>query len=115
LLDRPINTVDQARAATRDIYIKFKCPVLLKGGHLSGLRQALDFYNDGSTELLLQAPFINGVSTHGTGCTYSAAIAGYCAVGFPMPQSVSRAKAWITRAIAQSFLANNHFVLNHLQ
>jgi hydroxymethylpyrimidine/phosphomethylpyrimidine kinase len=115
LLNRSIETINEARTAAQDIYKKFKCPVLLKGGHLSGLSQALDFFYDGSEELLLNAPFIKGISTHGTGCTYSAAIAGYCAKGFSMRKSVIQAKTWITRAIAQSFLAKNHFVLNHLQ
>ena len=115
LVHHPIRSAEETRDAAHEIFERFHVPVLLKGGHLTGLKQAIDFYYDGTTELLLEAPFIKGISTHGTGCTYSAAITAYCAIGLNMTQSVTRAKTWITRAIAQSFYACNHFVLNHLQ
>jgi hydroxymethylpyrimidine/phosphomethylpyrimidine kinase len=72
----------------------------------------VDIFYDGRQELLLSAPFIRGVSTHGTGCTYSAAIAGHLARGCALPQAVQRAKEYITQAIAQSRTAGRHSVLN---
>jgi len=66
----------------------------------------------GRQELLLSAPFIRGASTHGTGCTYSAAIAGHLARGCSLPQAVQRAKDYITQAIARSQTARGHGVLN---
>jgi hydroxymethylpyrimidine/phosphomethylpyrimidine kinase len=89
-----------------------KPAALLKGGHLRGLKQAVDLFYDGRQELLLTAPFIRGVSTHGTGCTYSAAIAAHLARGCSLPRAVQRAKEYITRAIARSQTAAGHSVLN---
>ena len=71
----------------------------------------MDIFYDGKEELLLKAPFIRGVSTHGTGCTYSAAVTGYLARGCSLPQAVQLAKEYITQAIAQSRKAAGHSVL----
>ena len=91
---------------------RFGCAALVKGGHLRGTREAVDIFNDGKTELLLTAPFVRGVSTHGTGCTYSAAIAAHCAKDLALSQAVREAKQFITRAIAESRRIGRHFVLN---
>ena len=72
----------------------------------------MDIFYDGETELLLSAPFVRGVATHGTGCTYSAAIAAALALGHDLPGAVHLAKDFITRAIARSYRAAGHFVLN---
>ena len=98
--------------AARKLHERFGCAALVKGGHLRGLKEAVDIFFDGRRELLLTAPFVRGVSTHGTGCTYSAAIAGYLAQGLSLPQAVQRAKEYITQAIAQSRRAAGHSVLN---
>ena len=73
----------------------------------------LKFLEDGKTELLLRAPFARGVSTHGTGCTYSAAITGFLARGLPLAKAVQKAKDYVTRAIHQSQRASRHWVLRH--
>jgi hydroxymethylpyrimidine/phosphomethylpyrimidine kinase len=86
--------------------------VLLKGGHLRETNVALDIFYDGPTELLLSAPRVRGVSTHGTGCTYAAAVTAWCARGCALPEAVTRAKAFITAAIAGSRSAGGHSVLN---
>lgn len=112
LLQRPLRAVDDLRPAARDLRERFGCAVLLKGGHLRGLRQAIDLFVDAKTELLLEAPFVRGVSTHGTGCTYAAAIAGYLALGLPLPQAVAFAKQFVTHAIAHHVRAARHDVLN---
>jgi len=78
------------------------------------LREAIDIFYDGKTELLLSAPFIPGVSTHGTGCTYSAAIAGYLALGCDLLHAVELSKNYITQAIAQCHMVEGYPVLNHL-
>ena len=76
------------------------------------MRQAADIFFDGRTELLLTAPLIRGLSLHGTGCAYSAAITGYLALGRALAEAVSLAKEYITQAIAHSRLVNGHRVLN---
>jgi hydroxymethylpyrimidine/phosphomethylpyrimidine kinase len=112
LIDEPIASLEALRLAARKIQRRFGGAALVKGGHLPDMNQAVDFYYDGKLELLLQSPFIKGVSTHGTGCTYSAAIAAYCAQGYPLAQSVQRAKEYIFRAVSQSTRAGRHDVLN---
>jgi hydroxymethylpyrimidine/phosphomethylpyrimidine kinase len=102
LADMSIDDPEDLRSAARKLHSRFGCAVLLKGGHLEGIKEALDIFYDGKTELLLRAPFVRGVSTHGTGCTYSAAIAAYCAQGKPLTEAVGLAKGYITRAIANS-------------
>jgi len=112
LLSIKIRDEEDLRAAARQIVERFGCAALVKGGHLRGTREAADIFNDGKTELLLTAPFVRGVSTHGTGCTYSAAIAAHCARGLALADAVQAAKAFITRAIAGSRRIGRHFVLN---
>ncbi|MGE5567823.1 MAG: bifunctional hydroxymethylpyrimidine kinase/phosphomethylpyrimidine kinase [Rhodospirillales bacterium] len=71
--------------------------VLIKGGHLEG--SATDvLYADG-TWYEFPAARIATAHTHGTGCTYSAAITAELARGTPLPAAVARAKAFITEAI----------------
>jgi hydroxymethylpyrimidine/phosphomethylpyrimidine kinase len=99
------------RSAARKLHSQFGCAVLLKGGHLDGTKESLDIFYDGKAELLLRAPFVRGVSTHGTGCTYSAAIAAYCAQGKPLIEAVGLGKHYITRAIANSARVRTSHVL----
>jgi hydroxymethylpyrimidine/phosphomethylpyrimidine kinase len=115
LLAIKIRDEEDLRAAARQIVNRFGCAALVKGGHLRGTREAVDIFNDGKIELVLTAPFVRGVSTHGTGCTYSAAIAAHCARGLALAQAVQEAKRFITRAIAQSRRIGRHFALNWLQ
>lgn len=87
--------------------------VLIKGGHLSGA-EAVDFLFDGTTCREYRAPRIATKNTHGTGCTYSAAIAAYLAIGLDVPAAVERAKEYLTGAILHSFgLGHGHGPLNH--
>jgi hydroxymethylpyrimidine/phosphomethylpyrimidine kinase len=112
LVGEKLTSVTDLRAAARELHRRFGCAALVKGGHLRGLKEAVDIFYDGRQELLLSAPFIRGVSTHGTGCTYSAAIAGQLARGHSLPRAVQCAKEYITQAIAQSRTAAGHSVLN---
>ncbi|MBI5800258.1 MAG: bifunctional hydroxymethylpyrimidine kinase/phosphomethylpyrimidine kinase [Verrucomicrobia bacterium] len=112
LVGTKLTSVQDLRAAARTIHRRFGCAALVKGGHLRGLRDAVDIFFDGKSELLLSAPFVRGVSTHGTGCTYSAAIAAHCAHGHDLPRAVQLAKDFITQAITHSHRAGKHSVLN---
>jgi len=113
LLGRPLRSEGDLRMAAREIHHEFGCAALVKGGHLPGVAEAVDFYFDGKKELRLAAPFVKGLRTHGTGCTYSAAITAYLALGWSLPEAVTRAKGYITQAIAHSQRAAGHGVLNH--
>jgi hydroxymethylpyrimidine/phosphomethylpyrimidine kinase len=96
LIGEKIDSVEQVCVAAKKIYERFGCAVLVKGGHLRG-ESAVDFFQDGKTELELRAEFVKGVSMHGSGCRYSAAIAGYLALGNDLRDSVKFAKKFITR------------------
>jgi hydroxymethylpyrimidine/phosphomethylpyrimidine kinase len=109
---KKLGSVEDMRYAARQLEAEFGCAALVKGGHLRGYRQAVDIYYDGRAELLLEAPFIRGVPTHGTGCTYSAAIAAWLARGLSLPASVQRAKDYVSQAIAESYRAGATFCLN---
>lgn len=107
-----LNTVGELRRAARELHARFGVPILAKGGHLTGLHTAIDFFWDGREELLLTAPFVRGVATHGTGCTYAAAVTGYLALGCRLGHAVQLAKEHVTQAIAQSVRVGRHTVLN---
>lgn len=102
LMGRPLRSVDDLRWAARGIHGRWGVPALVKGGHLRDEPMAVDVLWDGHEERLLRAAFVRGVSTHGTGCTYSATITAFLALGHPLSEAVGRAKRVITRAIARS-------------
>jgi hydroxymethylpyrimidine/phosphomethylpyrimidine kinase len=113
LVGRRLHLPEDLRSAARELHRRFGCAALVKGGHLRGTKQAVDFFYDGRTELILTAPFIRGVKTHGTGCTYSAAVTAYLARGLELPVAVAKAKVHITQAIAQSRTAAGNTILNN--
>jgi hydroxymethylpyrimidine kinase/phosphomethylpyrimidine kinase len=114
LASKKIASIDTMRAVARELHSRYGCAALVKGGHLGGLAQAVDIFYDGRTELLLSAPFVRGVRTHGTGCAYSAAITAYLALGFGLPRAVELAKQYITQAITHRQVVHGHAVLNYL-
>ncbi len=79
--------------------------VLLKGGHFES-PEATDYLFDGCVQKVYAAPRIATKNTHGTGCTYAAAIAAYLAQGFIPPDAVHHAKAYLTGAIMASDTLN---------
>ncbi len=103
LSGQKISDVEEMRAAAGEIFSRFGCAVLVKGGHLKNSREATDIFFDGKNELLLSAPFVKGVRTHGTGCTYSAAICAALALGHDLPHAVAIGKNFVTAAIAGSY------------
>ena len=74
--------------------------VLVKGGHSAG--DATDILFDGTRFHRFSSPRIHTKNTHGTGCTYSSAIASSLALELPLPLAVERAKGYVTTAIAHS-------------
>jgi hydroxymethylpyrimidine/phosphomethylpyrimidine kinase len=112
LVGRKLKSVEDLRFAAKEIHRRWRCAALVKGGHLRNSAEAVDIFFDGKNELLLSAPFVKGVHTHGTGCTYSAAITGFLACGEELPDAVAKAKEYISQAIAQSCDVGKHSVLN---
>lgn len=87
---------------------------LVKGGHLEGT-VLVDVLFDGAEMRHFTRRRIATRSTHGTGCTLSAAIAAGLAGGMPLAHAVERALEFVSRAIAQApNLGRGHGPLNHL-
>jgi hydroxymethylpyrimidine/phosphomethylpyrimidine kinase len=99
LTGKKITTLEDLRAAARHIHRAFGCAALAKGGHLTGTNESVDFLCSDQGEWMFSAPRAKVKSLHGTGCTYSAAIAAWLARGLPLDQAVKLAKAHITKAI----------------
>ncbi|TAK96382.1 MAG: bifunctional hydroxymethylpyrimidine kinase/phosphomethylpyrimidine kinase [Verrucomicrobia bacterium] len=112
LVGRKLRRLDLLSDAAREIYERFGCAALVKGGHLPDARKASDVFFDGTNLRVLSSPRVRGVSTHGTGCTYAAAITAHLARGFAIGLAVEKSKKFITAAIAQSQKAGRHSVLN---
>lgn len=112
LLRRPLRTLEDLLDAAGDLHDRFGCAVLVKGGHLTLGREAVDVLFDGKKFTVLKARRVTGVSTHGTGCTYSAAIAANLARKEILLPAIIKAKEFITRAIALSYRAGKHPSLN---
>jgi len=81
ILGTGLNTLSQMRDAATELYQEY---------HVHGLHE-------------FSEPYRQGVATHGTGCTYSAAIAANLARGLPLKEAVRISKRYITRAINDSF------------
>ena len=113
LLGSAIGSEEELRRAARELHRRFGCAALVKGGHLRGSKDSADAFFDGRNELLFTARRIRGVKTHGTGCTYSAAIAAHLARGEKLVKAVELAKHFVTHAIAAAARVHGHDVLAH--
>lgn len=102
LLGEPIRDLAAMRRAGKNLSARYRVPLLLKGGHLAG-DNAVDLLFAGDRVLEFSAPFVPEVQTHGTGCTYSAAITAGLASGLELAPAIERGKRFVTAAIAQHF------------
>jgi hydroxymethylpyrimidine/phosphomethylpyrimidine kinase len=108
-----ILTLSDMKEAARIIRNLGARHVVVKGGHLSG--DATDLLYDGREFTTFNAPRIATEDTHGTGCTYSAAIATYLGFGMDVPGAVAEAKRYITEAIRRAWrVGGGHGPTNHL-
>ena len=117
LIGEPIRDLETMRKAGKQLQQKYQVSILLKGGHLAG-DDAVDLLFAGNKISEFSAPFVRGVTTHGTGCTYSAAITAALASGLSLEAAVRRAKEFVTASIAQrlrwkSKSGENIDALNH--
>jgi hydroxymethylpyrimidine/phosphomethylpyrimidine kinase len=101
LLGHPVDDLDGMRAAAAELLDKGAAAVVVKGGHLEG--DAVDVFFDGRRTEMLRAPRLPTSNTHGTGCTFAAAIAARLAGGEDLIGAVRGAKAFVTEAIRGSY------------
>jgi hydroxymethylpyrimidine/phosphomethylpyrimidine kinase len=86
--------------------------VVIKGGHAEGAKAA-DLFFDGDRMTWLEAERVPTGNTHGSGCTFSAAIAAGFARGLKAQQAVAGAKEFVTAAIAHSLdIGHGHGPVN---
>lgn len=102
LLNQAVRNIEEMRTAGAALARESRTRILLKGGHLPG-DCAIDLLIDGQTIEEFSAPRVLGVSTHGTGCTYSAAITAGLARGFSLRDAIVQAKRFVSGAIADHF------------
>ncbi|MDO3677564.1 bifunctional hydroxymethylpyrimidine kinase/phosphomethylpyrimidine kinase [Paenibacillus ehimensis] len=107
-----IHNVEDMKKAAAAIHRMGCKNVLVKGGHAAG--SALDLLFDGERFYTFDAERIETKNTHGTGCTYSAAIASNLALGCSLQEAVRRAKEYITTAIRHSLsIGKGHGPTHH--
>lgn len=112
LTGRKLKSLNDLLTAAKEIYEEHGCAALVKGGHLKLGEDAVDVLFDGKMYYIFKEKRIHGVSTHGTGCTFSAAITAHLAQGVKLSSAVERAKIFITAAISESYKAGKHPALN---
>lgn len=99
LAGRALDGAAAVRAAARELAGRFGCRVLVKGGH-NAAEPGTDYLADGSRLWRFRSPLVpQPPSTHGTGCSLSAAIAANLAADRPLPEAVRLAKAYVLGAI----------------
>jgi len=112
LTDTKIRGGGDIEKAARKIIEMGARAVVIKGGHLKG--PAVDLFFDGKNAHVLIAPRIRTKNTHGTGCTFSAAIAANLASGEDLESAVRAAKKYITAAIRAGFaVGSGHSPVHH--
>lgn len=112
LLGRTIRGSAQVKASVRQLVDRYEVPFLLKGGHLPSRGKVIDYFYDGHTLNSMESAYIKGKDTHGTGCTYAAAITAYLALDASLESAVEKGKAFIAKAIEQSYQTGAHQALN---
>jgi hydroxymethylpyrimidine/phosphomethylpyrimidine kinase len=107
-----LRTSEDIEESARRIVAMGAKSVVIKGGHRAG--PAVDLYYDGKKFIALHAPRIRTKNTHGTGCTFSAAIAAYLARGEKVERAVDLSKKYITAAITKAFaVGSGHGPVHH--
>jgi hydroxymethylpyrimidine/phosphomethylpyrimidine kinase len=112
-----INTLEEMRRAAEAIHRLGPRNVVVKGGHLPGVSDAVDILYDGKSFEEFRAPRIETKNTHGTGCTFASAIAAELAKGHPVAEAVRIAKDYLTqvlRASANLNIGHGHGPMNHM-
>jgi hydroxymethylpyrimidine/phosphomethylpyrimidine kinase len=108
-----IASVDDMRSAARRILASGPRVVLVKGGHLTG-PESVDVVVTAHESFELRRPRVETTSTHGTGCTLSAAIAANLALGLQLQPALERAREYVDGAIRHApGLGRGHGPLGH--
>lgn len=108
-----ITTLKQLQQAALIISKRFGTACLAKGGHLAG-GKVVDVLCVNNELTLFTAPRVRLRGTHGTGCTFSAALTAALANGEDLYEAVAIAKSFVTQALKQARPAGRHCPLNFM-
>lgn len=103
LLGASIGSLDELKGAALQLSERFGVPFLVKGGHLEG-PECIDLLAEGGQIHDFTSPRIPLEGSHGTGCTFSAAITANLALGHPLREAIARAKDYLNRTLAESYV-----------
>lgn len=113
IVNRSLSTSQERMDAAKQILDMGASAVVIKGGHTED-EEAVDLFYDGEEFHTFSAPRYHTPHTHGTGCTFSAALAASLAKGESMYKAVETAKQFITKAISHSLnIGKGHGPTNH--
>lgn len=113
LTSRHIDTAADLKEAAKDLVEMGAASVVMKGGHSEG-DEVTDYFYDGREFIELKSPRLDTRHTHGTGCTFSAAIAAELAKGNETQDAVKTGKAFIRAAIEDELgIGEGHGPTNH--
>ena len=117
LLGRKINGAHDLPLVIRELSADRRVSVLLKAGHLKEELLTDVFYNAETDEVItLASERIHTKNTHGTGCTFSSAIASFLAHGLPLNDAIRHAKEYMKSAIsagAEYEIGKGHGPVHH--
>jgi hydroxymethylpyrimidine/phosphomethylpyrimidine kinase len=100
LLDEPIATNEDEMTAQGQALLGLGCKaVVVKGGHGTGAEAVDIFVERGGQTLRLALPRVDTSNTHGTGCTFSAAVTAHLALGESLAAAVAAAKRFVHEAL----------------
>ncbi|MDR0454233.1 MAG: bifunctional hydroxymethylpyrimidine kinase/phosphomethylpyrimidine kinase [Deferribacteraceae bacterium] len=101
LIGGKIKTDADCREACKTLVRKGVKSVVLKGGHIGSVNgKAVDLCYNGNTFYELLSEWSDTKNLHGTGCTFSAAIAGFLALAYTTEESLKLAKKYISGAVS---------------
>lgn len=115
LLNRPIETKEQMEDAAKDLIQLGSQSILIKGGHLT-LQESSDFLLTQKSKTWFPQIRLETPNTHGTGCTFSSAIAAHLAKGHELEEAVSLAKKYLSAALekgCQYQIGKGHGPVHH--
>jgi hydroxymethylpyrimidine/phosphomethylpyrimidine kinase len=107
-----VECVEEMKVAAEKLVELGARSVVVTGGHLE---KAIDVYYDGAAFETFVGDRVKPDNTHGTGCTFSSAIASNLVLGRPLREAIVLAKAYVTEAIRKAFsIGPGRLPLHHL-
>jgi hydroxymethylpyrimidine/phosphomethylpyrimidine kinase len=108
-----IRSDDERREAARRIHAFGSSAVVIKGGHMPS-PTIVDLLYDGRHFVEFPTERIAGTNTHGTGCTFAAAVTAHLALGHPLEEAIREAQIYVAEAIRHApGLGGGHGPMDH--